>query len=64
MVQGFPGTGARLMLLRDAGGARAGSMCVLIQTMTSRREAPENVFVVEYQGERLWVLRRDLALAA
>lgn len=60
MVEGFPEKGARLMLVREAGGVRAGSICVLVQSMTSRHEAPEDVFVVEHRGERLWILRRDL----
>jgi hypothetical protein len=62
MVQGFPEKGARLVLLHEVGGVRAGSMCVLLRSIPAGSNAtPEDVFVVEHHTERLWLLRRDLA---
>lgn len=52
------------MLLHEAGGVRAGSICVLLRSIKAGPIAtPEDVFIVEHHTERLWLLRRDLAAA-
>ena len=61
MLQKFPSEGTRVVLLRDSGAIRKGSVGVLVKSMAfPGRETPEDVFVLDHRGERLWMLRRDL----
>lgn len=64
MLERFPPEGTRVVLLKDAGDVKAGSVGLVVKAMTSgQKPTPEDVFVLDYDGDHVWALRRHLALA-